>query len=167
MKIIPGGAGIVAKHECKCDTPCKNCTCGVTNATGGSIGGFNIEKNPVEKAEASVSATLSKMKESAQKANVAMKKMIDEFAGEPVKVKRYDLFLMDPCGDKTEIYRQGTDEEIHRAMRVYRMKHYPILEANRTPYRVWMINENLMVDFGAGSYFMVPGMDHDTFVKGK
>jgi hypothetical protein len=24
-----------------------------------------------------------------------------------------------------------------------------------------------MVDFGAGSYFMVPGMDHDTFVKGK
>jgi hypothetical protein len=163
MKVIPAPE----KHECKCDTPCKNCTCGVTNATGGSIGGFNIEKNPVEKAEASVSATLSKMKESAQKANVAMKKMIDEFAGEPVKVKRYDLFLMDPCGDKTEIYRQGTDEEIHRAMRVYRMKHYPILEANRTPYRVWMLNENLMVDFGAGSYFMVPGMDHDTFVKGK
>lgn len=86
---------------------------------------------------------------------------------EPVKVQRYDLFLMDPCGDKTEIYHQGTDEEIHKAMRAYRMKHYPILEANRTPYRVWMIKDNLMVDFGAGSYFMVPGMDHDTFVKGK
>jgi hypothetical protein len=52
-------------------------------------------------------------------------------------------------------------------MRAYRKKHYPTLEANRTPYRVWMIKDNLMVDFGAGSYFMVPGMDHDTFVKGK
>ena len=96
-----------------------------------------------------------------------MKKMIDELIDEPVKVQRYNLFLMEPCGDKTEIYHQGTDEEIRKAMRTYRMKHYPILEANRTPYRVWMLNDNLMVDFGAGSYFMVPGMDHDTFVKGK
>jgi hypothetical protein len=117
--------------------------------------------------EASVSAALNKMKEASEKANTSMKKMIDELVGEPVKVQRYDLFLMDPCGDKTEIYHQGTDEEIHKAMRAYRLKHYPILEANRTPYRVWMIKDNLMVDFGAGSYFMVPGMDHDTFVKGK
>jgi hypothetical protein len=144
MKVIPAPE----KHECKCDAPCEDCSC-------------------KKEAEASINAAFNKMGTTAEKANVAMKKMIDEFAGEPVKVKRYDLFLMDPCGDKTEIYRQGTDEEIHRAMRVYRMKHYPILEANRTPYRVWMINENLMVDFGAGSYFMVPGMDHDTFVKGK
>jgi hypothetical protein len=47
------------------------------------------------------------------------------------------------------------------------MKHYPILENSGTPYRVWKLKDNLMVDFGAGSYFMVPGMDHDTFVKGK
>ena len=118
-------------------------------------------------AEASVSAALNKMKEASEKANTSMKKMIEELVGEPVKVQRYDLFLMEPCGDKIEIYHQGTDEEIHKAMRAYRMKHYPILEANRTPYRVWMIKDNLMVDFGAGSYFMVPGMDHDTFVKGK
>jgi hypothetical protein len=138
---------------------------------GGNIGGFNIEKNPVEKAEkateASVNATLNKMGVAAREANTAMKKLIDELVGESVKVQRYDLFLMDSCGDKTEIYHQGTDEEIHKAMRAYRMKHYPILEANRTPYRVWMIKDNLMVDFGAGSYFMVPGMDHDSFVKGK
>lgn len=139
------------KHECHCDTPCEKCTCGVTNATGGNIGGFSIEKGTAEKEAVS--------------ANTAMKKMIDELTGETVKIQRYDLFLMDPCGDKTEIYHQGTDEEIHKAMRTYRIKHYPTLEANRTPYRVWMIKDNLMVDFGAGSYFMVPGMDHDTFVK--
>jgi hypothetical protein len=52
-------------------------------------------------------------------------------------------------------------------MRAYRMKHYPILEASGTPYRVWQKGELLYVDFGASSYFMVPGMDHDTFVKGK
>jgi hypothetical protein len=103
----------------------------------------------------------------AEKTNVTMKELIDELTGDTVKIQRYDLFLMDPCGDKTEIYHQGTDDEIHKAMRAYRMKHYPTLEANRTPYRLWMIKDNLMVDFGAGSYFMVPGMDHDTFVRGK
>lgn len=140
------------KHECHCDTPCKDCSCHA-----------EAEKT----AEVSVNAVLNKMGTMAEKANAAMKELINELAGEPVKIKRYDLFLMDPCGDKTEIYHQGTDEEIHKAMRAYRMKHYPILEANRTPYRVWMIKDSLMVDFGAGSYFMVPGMDHDTFVKGK
>jgi hypothetical protein len=140
------------KHECKCDTPCEDCTC---------------HAEAEKAAEASVSAVLNKAGKAAEKTNAAMKKMIDELVGEPVKIQRYDLFLMDPCGDATEIYHQGTDEEIHKAMRAYRMKHYPILEANRTPYRVWMIKDNLMVDFGAGSYFMVPGMDHDTFVKGK
>ena len=84
-----------------------------------------------------------------------------------MNVQRYDLFLIDPSGDKTEIYHQGTDEEIHKAMRAYRMKHYPILERNKTPYRVWMNKGNLIVDFGAGSYFTVPGMDHDTFLKSK
>lgn len=137
-------------NECECRTPCKECHC-------------EAEKT----AEASINAAFNKMGTTAEKANAAMKKLIDELTSEPVKIKRYDLFLMDPCGDKTEIYHQGTDEEIHKAMRTYRMKHYPILEANRTPYRVWMIKDNLMVDFGAGSYFMVPGMDHDTFVKGK
>jgi hypothetical protein len=128
--------------------------------------GIDTVPSTAEKAAgASVSAALNEMKAAAEKTNISMKKMIDELTGEPVKVQRYDLFLMDPCGDKIEIYHQGTDEEIHKAMRAYRMKHYPILEANRTPYRVWMIKGNLMVDFGAGSYFMVPGMDHDTFVK--
>ena len=139
-------------NECECRTPCENCSC---------------HAEAEKAAEASVNAALNKMGESAEDANAAMKKLIDAIADEPVKVQQYDLFLVDPCGDTTEIYHQGTDEEIHKAMRTYRMKHYPILEANKTPYRVWMIKDNLMVDFGAGSYFMVPGMDHDTFVKGK
>ena len=137
-------------NECECRTPCKECHCEAEKA-----------------AEASVNAALDKMGKAAEKANVAMKELIDELIGEPIKIQRYDLFIMDPCGDRIEIYHQGTDEEIHKAMRAYRKKHYPMLEANRTPYRVWMIKGNLMVDFGAGSYFMVPGMDHDTFVKGK
>ena len=111
--------------------------------------------------------TAIELGKAAAKANVALKDMINALTDEPIKIQRYDLFLMDPCGDKTEIYHQGTDEEIHKAMRAYRMKHYPTLEKSRTPYRMWMLKDNLMVDFGAGSYFMVPGMDHDTFVKGK
>lgn len=150
IKRIGNVEPVEEKHECKCDIPCENCSC---------------HTEAEKAAEASVSAALNKMKEAAEKTNISMKKMIDELIDEPVKVQRYDLFLMDPRGDKTEIYHQGTDEEIHKAMRAYRMKHYPVLEANRTPYRVWMIKGNLMVDFGAGSYFMVPGMDHDTFVK--
>lgn len=147
------------KRDCDCSGrreegihPCKDCSC---------------HTEAEKAAETSVNAALNNARKAAEKVSSAMKRMIDELTDEPVKVQRYDLFLMDPCGDKIEIYHQGTDEEIHKAMRAYRRKHYPILEANKTPYRVWMIKDNLMVDFGAGSYFMVPGMDHDTFVKGK
>jgi hypothetical protein len=147
------------EEKCECSGrreegihPCKDCSC-------------HIEAEKA--AEASVNAVLNKAGKAAEKVSNAMKRMIDELTDEPVKIQRYDLFLMDPHGEKIEIYHQGTDEEIHKAMRAYRKKHYPILEANKTPYRVWMVKDNLMVDFGAGSYFMVPGMDHDTFVKGK
>ena len=147
------------EEKCECSGrreedihPCKDCSC---------------HTEAEKAAEASVNAALNKAGKAAEKVSNAMKRMIDELTDEPVKIQRYDLFLMDPNGEKIEIYHQGTDEEIHKAMRAYRMKHYPILEANKTPYRVWMIKDNLMVDFGAGSYFMVPGMDHDTFVKGK
>ena len=135
------------KCECHCDTPCEDCSC-------------HAEQAPV-------SETLNKAGISAEKTNIAMKKLIDELTGELVEIKRYNLFLVDPDGSAKEIYHQGTDGEIHKAMRAYRMKHYPVLEANRTPYRVWQRDGSLFVDFGAGSYFMVPGMDHDTFVKGK
>lgn len=84
---------------------------------------------------------------------------------EDKKVQRYDLFLIS-LSDKTEIYHQGTEEEIHKAMHAYRMKHYPMLEWNKTPYRTWQKDGSLFVDFGASSYFMVPGMDHETFIKG-
>jgi hypothetical protein len=131
-----------------------------------------VEEPKKESAEPSLAESLSKMSKAANASlttTIGLSKEAQNFlnALERTEVKRYDLFLIDPCGDKTEIYHQGTDEEIHKAMRAYRMKHYPILEANRTPYRVWMIKDNLMVDFGAGSYFMVPGMNHDIFVKGK
>ena len=138
------------KHECECDTTCENCSCHT-----------EAEKT----VEASVNAALNKIDKAAEKTNAAIKKMIDELVGEPVKVQRYNLFLMEPDGSAKEIYHQGTDDEIHKVMRAYRMKHYPILEANRTPYRIWQRDGSLYVDFGAGSYFKVPGMEHDTFVK--
>lgn len=144
------------KHKCKCDTPCENCSCKKEDS-------FTSVAESLKRAGARAT-------ESAKDAiglSTEIEGFLKKLAEEPAKIQRYDLFLMDPCGDRTEIYHQGTDEEIHKAMRAYRMKHYPILEANRTPYRVWMIKDNLMVDFGAGAYFMVPGMDHDTFVKGK
>ena len=128
--------------------------------------GINTVPSTAEKAaEASMNAALDKMSKAAEQTNVAMKKMIDELVDEPVKVQQYNLFLVYPNGLEKEIYHQGTDGEIRKAMRAYRMKHYPTLEANRTPYRVWQRDGSLYVDFGAGSYFKVPGMDHDTFVK--
>lgn len=120
------------KPECKCDTPCEDCS-------GKKKIAYWRER---ETEKATVSA-------------------------EDKKVQRYDLFLISLSDDKTEIYHQGTDEEIHKAMRDYRMKHYPILEWNKTPYRTWQKDGSLFVDFGASSYFMVPGMDHETFIKGK
>ena len=140
------------KHECECecDTPCEDCSCKSV--------ADNLKK---------AGAAATKSAKDAIGLSMEIEGFLKKLAEEPVEIKRYDLFLMDPCGDKTEIYHQGTDEEIHKAMRTYRKKHYPILEANKTPYRMWMIKDSLMVDFGAGSYFMVPGMDHDTFVKGK
>ena len=144
------------KCECHCDTPCEDCSCKREDS-------FAKATESLKKA----GATATKSAKDVIGLSAEIEGFLKKLAEEPVEIKRYDLFLMDPCGDKTEIYHQGTDEEIHKAMRAYRMKHYPILEANRTPYRMWMIKDNLMVDFGAGSYFMVPGMDHDTFVKGK
>ena len=145
------------EEKCDCDGTCTKCTCQSSSAVE-PTNSFGIDTE-----------TARQLAEAATTANNSLKEMISAICEmtEPVKVKRYDLFLMDPCGDRTEIYHQGTDAEIHKAMRAYRMQHYPILEANRTPYRVWVMKDNLMVDFGAGSYFIVPGMDHDTFVKGK
>lgn len=156
IKHIGNVEPVEEKHECKCDTPCEDCSCKKEDSFAGVA--ENLKK-------ASTAATKSVKDVIGLSAEI--EGFLQNLAKEPVKIKRYDLFLMDPCGDRTEIYHQGTDEEIHKAMRAYRMKHYPVLEANRTPYRVWMIKDNLMVDFGAGSYFVVPGMDHDTFVKGK
>ena len=158
IKHIGNVEPVEEKHECKCDTPCKECSCKKEDSFTGVV--ENLKK-------AGAAATKSTKDVIGLSAEIEgfLKNMAEE--PEPVKIQRYDLFLMDPCGDKTEIYHQGTDEEIHKAMRTYRKKHYPALETNRTPYRVWMIKDNLMVDFGAGSYFMVPRMDHDTFVKGK
>ena len=144
------------KHECKCDTPYEDCSCKKENSFVGVT--ENLKK---------AGATATKSAKDVIGLSMEIEGFLKKLTEEPVEIKRYDLFLMDPCGDRTEIYHQGTDEEIHKAMRAYRKKHYPILERNKTPYRVWMIKDNLMVDFGAGSYFMVPGMDHDTFVKGK
>ena len=144
------------KCERHCDTPCEDCSCKKEDSFAGVA-------EDLKKAGAAATESVKDVIGLSAEIEGFLKKLAEE----PVEIKRYDLFLMDPCGDRTEIYHQGTDEEIHKAMRAYRMKHYPILEANRTPYRVWMIKDNLMVDFGAGSYFMVPGMDHDTFVKGK
>jgi hypothetical protein len=152
-KVIPGSAGVVAEKKCDCDGTCEECKCEKPTDT------FGVNAQ-----------TATELGKAANKASNSLKEMINALTSttsEPIKVQRYNLFLMDSCGDATEIYHQGTDEEIHKAMRAYRMKHYPILEANRTPYRVWQKCNCLYVDFGAGSYFMVPGMDHDTFVKGK
>jgi hypothetical protein len=149
---------IEEKHECKCDTPCEDCSCKKEDSFVGVA-------ESLKKAGAAATESVKDAIGLSTEIEGFLKKLAEE--PEPVKVKRYNLLLIDPDGSEREIYHKGTDEEIHKAMRAYRIKHYPILEANGTPYRVWVKNNALIVDFGAGSYFKVPGMDHDTFVKGK
>lgn len=179
MKVIP--ADPEPEKEYKCDNTCKVCECKMTVASvGENRNGSYLTEEAIANASTEEAVfkkptnafgigkeTATELSKAAAKADVALKDVIDALTGETVKVQRYNLLLVDPDGSANEIYHQGTDEEIHKAMRTYRAKYYPTLEANGTPYRVWVIKDNLMVDFGAGSYFMVPGMDHDTFVKGK
>jgi hypothetical protein len=156
IKHIGNVEPVEEEHECKCDTPCEDCSC---------------------KKEGSVAKTTESLKKAGAAATKSTKDVIDlsaeieglfkKLAEEPVEIKRYNLLLVEPGGTEKEICYNCTDGEIHKAMRAYRIKHYPILEANGTPYRVWQRDGSLFVDFGAGSYFKVPGMDHDTFVKGK
>ena len=170
MKVIPAEPAPV--KACDCDGTCTECKCKEESFADAveKLQSTCAKTEDLKNAFGLNKQTADELTKATVKANNSLKEMIDALTGEisePIKVQRYNLFLMDPCGDATEIYHQGTDEEIHKAMRAYRKKHYPILEANGTPYRVWMIKDDLIVDFGAGSYFRVPGMDHDTFVKGK
>lgn len=144
------------KHECKCDTPCEDCSCKKEDS-------FADVAESLKKASTAATNSAKDVIGLSTEIEGFLKKLTEE----PVEIKRYNLFLLDPDGSAKEIYHQGTDGEIHKEMRAYRIKHYPILEANGTPYRIWQKCGSLYVDFGAGSYFMVPGMDHDTFVKGK
>ena len=168
MKIIPGGAGIVAEKECDCDNTCTECKCKEESEVDKALAKEFVKKS-LEKTNAFglSKETADKLAKATVKADNSLKEMIDALTGETIKIQRYNLLLVEPNGFEREIYHQGTDGEIHKAMRTYRMKHYPILEANGTPYRVWQRDGSLFVDFGAGSYFKVPGMEHDTFVKGK
>jgi hypothetical protein len=147
---------IEEKHECHCDTPCKDCSCKKEDSFADTV-------ESLKKA----GATATKSVKDVIGLSTEIEGFLKKLAEEPVEIKRYNLLLVDPDGTEKEICYNCTDGEIHKAMRAYRMKHYPILEANGTPYRVWQRDGALIVDFGAGSYFKVPGMDHDTFVKGK
>ena len=142
------------KHECKCDTPCEDCSCKKEDPFAGVV-------EDLKKAGAAANKSVTDVIGLSAEIEGFLKRLAEE----PVEIKRYNLLLVEPDGTEKEICYNCTDGEIHKAMRAYRMKHYPILEANRTPYRVWQRDDSLFVDFGAGSYFKVPGMDHDTFVK--
>ena len=142
------------EHECKCDTPCEDCSCKKEDSFAGVA-------EDLKKAGAAATESVKDVIGLSTEIEGFLKKLAEE----PVEIKRYNLLLVEPDGTEKEICYNCTDGEIHKAMRAYRMKHYPVLEANRIPYRVWQRDGSLFVDFGAGSYFKVPGMDHDTFVK--
>ena len=146
----------VTEHECHCDTPRDNCSC----KKEGSFAGVAED---LKKAGTAV----TKSAKDAIGLSAEIESFLKRLAEKPVDVKRYNLLVVEPDGTEKEICYNCTDDEIHTVMRAYRMKHYPTLEANNTPYRVWQRDGSLFVDFGAGSYFKVPGMEHDTFVKGK
>ena len=146
----------VAEHECHCDTPCDNCSCK-------KEGPFAGVAEDLKKA----GTAMTKSAKDAMGLSTEIESFLKMLAEKPVEIMRYDLLLVEPDGTEKEICYNCTDGEIHKAMRAYRMRRYPILEANKTPYRVWQEDGSLFVDFGASSYFKVPEMDCDTFAKGK
>lgn len=143
-----------AEHECHCETPCDNCSC---HTTLGDVA-EDLKRAGVAAAKSAKNAI---------GLSAEIEGFLKRLAEKPVKEQRYDLLLVEPDGTEKEICYNCTDDGIHAAMRAYRMRRYPTLEANKTPYRVWQEDGSLFVDFGASSYFKVPGMDHDTFAKGK
>jgi hypothetical protein len=161
MKIIPGGAGIIAKKECDCDGTCEKCTCGVTNATGGSIGGLNIEKGSIEKAAEATETAGSSLTGMINALTSAISK---NDKNEDKKTKEYRIFVCSAVtGEKKRhIATCHSVQEVRDFVKEYSK------EASYGWYfRTWnSLGLGMYIDYGSyTNYLLVEGMDNSEYVK--
>jgi hypothetical protein len=162
MKVIPmEKKTIPAREACDCDGTCTECKCGITNATGGSIGSFNIEKDSIEKAA-----------EAAETAGSSLKEMINTLTGavskndknESKKTKEYRIFVCSAVtGEKKRhIATCHSVQEVRDFVKEYSK------EASYGWYfRTWnSLGLGMYIDYGSyANYLLVEGMDNSEYVK--
>jgi hypothetical protein len=138
IKHIGNVEPVEEKHECKCDTPCKECHCETEKAT-----------------EASASAVLNKWDKATNETSVSIKKMIDELTDSKPLTSRiegpYKVFIKSsntfmPAGTYNTI-KLAKERAIDLATQIVGSKpHY---------YRLWTDEGKLYVDFGSYSKYIV------------
>lgn len=133
------------KHECHCDTPCKECHCGIEKA----------EETPMD-------AALAKIGEAAGKAGTAMKKMVAELTDSKPLTSRiegpYKVFIKNaitPAGARNALIPAGTYNTVKLAKERAIGLATQIMGSKPHYYRLWTDEGKLYVDFGSYSKYIV------------
>jgi hypothetical protein len=172
-KIIPGSAGIVAKHECKCDTPCEGCSCHTKTEETAEAEKFTEEIEALKKRKNAFGIneqTATELSKAANKANVALKEMINALTNENTsktnKVEKTPLYRVFTRINGTLIHEndftsiEALRECVHEiAEELYGRKPYY--------YRTWIgDNGRMQIDFGHYTQFIeVEGITPDEYAK--
>lgn len=166
MKIIPGGAGIIAEKECDCDGTCEKCECKAEaekfieeiDALKKKKNAFGISKE-----------TADELAHAAVKANIALKDMINAMTGETASKENKT--------EKTPLYRvfirisgKSHHDSDFTSIEALRKRVHEIAEEHygRKPYyyRTWMNGDRMMIDFGHYTQFIeIEGITPSEYAK--
>lgn len=191
MKVIPGGADIIAEKECECDNACEVCECKMTvAAVGENRNGSYLTEEAIANASTEVKAEAEKfieeidalkkkknafgidkqaveeLQKTALKATSSFKEMVEELAN-----------MSAPKTKKTPLYRvfirisgKSHHDSDFTSIDALRERVHEIAEKHygRKPYyyRTWMNGDRMMVDFGHYTQFIeVEGITPSEYAK--
>ena len=193
MKIIPGGAGIIAEKECECDNTCEICECKMTVASvGENRNGSYLTEEAIANASTEMKAeaekfieeidalkkkknafgiskqTADELTKATIKADKSLKEMIDALTGETVAVdvkpvNIYKVFI--------RISGKSHYDSEHLTIESLRARVHEIAEEHygRKPYyyRSWMgDNGRMIIDFGHYTQFIeIEGITPSEYAK--
>ena len=195
MKIIPGGAGIVAEKECECDNTCKVCECKMTVGTvGENRNGSYLTEEAIANASTEVKAeaekfieeidalkkrknafcvseqTATELSKAANKASTSLREMINALTGEVTsktsKVESTPLYRV-----FIRISGKTHHDSDFTSIEALRERVHEIAEEHygRKPYyyRSWMgDNGRMIIDFGHYTQFIeIEGITPSEYAK--